>query len=54
MDAYTGTRAISSQHEFDHGVLTSYLEAHLDGFAGPLTIEQFKGGQSNPTFIRVS
>jgi len=50
MDAYTGTKAISSQHEFDHCVLTSYLEAHLDGFAGPLTIEQFKGGQSNPTF----
>jgi aminoglycoside phosphotransferase (APT) family kinase protein len=50
MDAYTGTKAISSQHEFDHGVLTAYLEAHLDGFAGPLTIEQFKGGQSNPTF----
>jgi aminoglycoside phosphotransferase (APT) family kinase protein len=50
MDAYTGTKAISSQHEFDHGVLTSYLEANLAGFAGPLTIEQFKGGQSNPTF----
>jgi aminoglycoside phosphotransferase (APT) family kinase protein len=50
MDAYTGTKAVSSQHEFDHGVLTAYLEAHLDGFAGPLTIEQFKGGQSNPTF----
>jgi aminoglycoside phosphotransferase (APT) family kinase protein len=50
MDAYTGTKAISSQHEFDHGVLTAYLAAHLDGFSGPLTIEQFKGGQSNPTF----
>jgi aminoglycoside phosphotransferase (APT) family kinase protein len=50
MDAYTGTKAISSQHEFDHGVLTAYLKAHLHGFAGPLTIEQFKGGQSNPTF----
>jgi aminoglycoside phosphotransferase (APT) family kinase protein len=50
MDAYTGTKAISAQHEFDHGVLTAYLEAHLDGFSGPLTVEQFKGGQSNPTF----
>ena len=50
MHAYTGTKAISSQHEFDHGVLAAYLEAHLDGFSGPFTIEQFKGGQSNPTF----
>jgi aminoglycoside phosphotransferase (APT) family kinase protein len=50
MDAYTGTKSISSQHEFDHGVLTAYLQAHLDGFSGPLTVEQFKGGQSNPTF----
>ena len=50
MDAHTGTKAISAQHEFDLGVLTAYLEAHLTGFSGPLTVEQFKGGQSNPTF----
>ncbi len=50
MDAHTGTKAISAQHEFDLGVLTAYLEAHLAGFSGPLTVEQFKGGQSNPTF----
>jgi aminoglycoside phosphotransferase (APT) family kinase protein len=50
MDAYTGTKAISAQHEFDLGVLTAYLDAHLSGFSGPLTVEQFKGGQSNPTF----
>ena len=50
MDAYTGTKVVSSQHEFDHAVLSAYLKAHLDEFSGPLTIEQFKGGQSNPTF----
>jgi aminoglycoside phosphotransferase (APT) family kinase protein len=27
-----------------------YLLQHLPGFAGPLTVEQFKGGQSNPTY----
>ena len=50
MDAHTGTKPISAQHEFDHAALSAYLATHLDGFAGPLTVEQFKGGQSNPTF----
>lgn len=29
----------------------SYLEDHLEGFAGPASIRQFEGGQSNPTFL---
>jgi aminoglycoside phosphotransferase (APT) family kinase protein len=50
MEQFTGTRAVSAQHAFDHAVLTSWLAAHVEGFAGPLAVEQFKGGQSNPTF----
>ncbi len=34
----------------DTNVLNAYLQAYVDGFAGPLTIEEFAGGQSNPTF----
>ena len=34
----------------DTDKLCSYLEAHIDGFAGPLSAEKFAGGQSNPTF----
>lgn len=30
--------------------LTTYLEAHIEGFLGPMTLEKFPGGQSNPTF----
>ena len=30
--------------------LTTYLEAHIDGFKGPFTLDKFLGGQSNPTF----
>tara|TARA_R110001583_G_scaffold561_2_gene4959 strand:+ start:5849 stop:6886 length:1038 start_codon:yes stop_codon:yes gene_type:complete len=30
--------------------LTAYLEAHVEGFLGPITLEKFPGGQSNPTF----
>lgn len=28
-----------------------HLEAHLPGFVGPLEVQQFAGGQSNPTFL---
>ena len=50
MEQFTGTRAVSAQHAFDHAALASWLAAHVEGFAGPLAVEQFKGGQSNPTF----
>lgn len=30
--------------------LAAYIEAHVDGFRGPLTATKFKGGQSNPTY----
>ncbi|MES2283205.1 MAG: phosphotransferase [Pseudomonadota bacterium] len=49
-DHFAGTRAVSGQHLFDTAALTGYLEANLDGFAGPLTVEMFNGGQSNPTY----
>ena len=50
MDAYTGTRPVAASHAFDVAALEAHLAAHLPGFAGPLTVEQFKGGQSNPTY----
>ena len=37
-------------HAFDEPRLTEYLTANLPSFAGPLTVQQFQGGQSNPTF----
>jgi aminoglycoside phosphotransferase (APT) family kinase protein len=37
-------------HRFDEGRLAEYLRANLPGFAGPLNVRQFQGGQSNPTF----
>ena len=50
IEANTGTKPVTEQHTFDTGALQAYLEAQLSGFNGPLTVEQFKGGQSNPTF----
>ncbi len=50
MEQYTGTRPVAASHAFDTAALQSYLQTALTGFAGPLSVEQFKGGQSNPTY----
>ena len=41
---------MSAIDTLDTNVLTSYLEAHVSGFSGPISAEKFNGGQSNPTF----
>ena len=50
MDQYTGTRPVADSHAFDTAALEAHLQRGMPGFAGPLTVEQFKGGQSNPTY----
>ena len=49
-DHFVGTRAVSDQHAFDVPALTAWMQGHVQGFAGPLQVEMFKGGQSNPTY----
>ena len=39
---------------FDEAALAEWMQAHVGGFSGPLTVEQFKGGQSNPTYKLVT
>jgi aminoglycoside phosphotransferase (APT) family kinase protein len=46
----SGTSAVREAHRFDAGGLEAWLAEHVADFAGPLRIEQFKGGQSNPTY----
>lgn len=50
-DRFVGTAPVQARHRFDEAALASYLEAHIEGFRGPLTVAQFKGGQSTPTFL---
>jgi len=50
-DKFVGTRPVSPQHAFDIGRLQDWMKTHVDGFAGDLEVLQFKGGQSNPTFM---
>ena len=47
---FVGTKAVSQQHAFDTVALSGWLDKNLDEFEGPLTVEMFKGGQSNPTY----
>jgi aminoglycoside phosphotransferase (APT) family kinase protein len=51
MDQYTGAQAVREQHAFDTCALEAWLATRIDGFQGPLTVTQFKGGQSNPTYL---
>ena len=53
-DQFTGTRPVSEAHAFDVGALQAWLAQHVEGFAGPLSFEMFKGGQSNPTYKLVT
>ena len=47
----TGTREVSPALGFDTGMLEAYMLSHVEGFRGPLQVRQFKGGQSNPTYL---
>jgi aminoglycoside phosphotransferase (APT) family kinase protein len=44
----------TERHRFDADRLAVYLAGHLPGFAGPLTVKQFQGGQSNPTYLLIT
>lgn len=48
--SFTGTRPVSEQHAFEQATLSAWLQLNLPGFEGPLSVEMFKGGQSNPTY----
>jgi len=41
---------VRQAHRFDEAALAGYLAANVPGFQGPVTVRQFEGGQSNPTF----
>ena len=49
-DHFIGTQAVTAAQMFDTAALSGYLSQHLEGFSGPLKVEMFKGGQSNPTY----
>jgi aminoglycoside phosphotransferase (APT) family kinase protein len=49
--AFSGTREVAERLRFDVVRLEAFLHDKVPGFAGPIIISQFKGGQSNPTYL---
>mgnify|MGYP000894172861 FL=1 len=49
-DHFIGTKPVSDNHAFDSDALSAWMTQHVEGFVGPVTVEMFKGGQSNPTY----
>jgi len=53
-EQFSGTKEVTEQHRIDEARLARWLEANVEGYEGPLTVRQFKGGQSNPTYQLVT
>jgi aminoglycoside phosphotransferase (APT) family kinase protein len=52
--AFSGTREVDPRYRLDEAALDRWMAAHVSGYVGPLTVRQFKGGQSNPTYELVT
>jgi len=50
-NSFSGTKDVAEPLRFDAVRLEDYLRAHVPGFVGPIVVSQFKGGQSNPTYL---
>jgi aminoglycoside phosphotransferase (APT) family kinase protein len=50
-EEFAGTMPVAERQRFDEAALQRYLREQLTGFVPPLRVEQFRGGQSNPTFL---
>src|SRR5690242_18501114 len=52
--SFAGTGAVREGHRFDEAALDLWMAANVRDYSGPLTVEQFNGGQSNPTYRLVT
>lgn len=48
--SFSGTKPVEARQRFDEAALDAWMRAHVEDYSGPLTVMQFKGGQSNPTY----
>ena len=53
-DQFSGTKDVSENLTFDLGALNNYLDNQNIGMPKILDYKQFKGGQSNPTYLLTS
>lgn len=47
----SGTAEVREELRFDEQLLSEYMTSHVEGFHGSLNVRQFRGGQSNPTYL---
>ncbi|MBW2427773.1 MAG: phosphotransferase [Deltaproteobacteria bacterium] len=45
---------VRDAHRFDENALDEYLKINLEEYSGPPKVQQFEGGQSNPTFLLIA
>jgi aminoglycoside phosphotransferase (APT) family kinase protein len=48
--AFVGTVALTGDERLDDVRLTAWMQDNVAGFAGPIEVRKFSGGQSNPTY----
>jgi aminoglycoside phosphotransferase (APT) family kinase protein len=48
--AFTGTVPPTGADKLDEANLAAWMADNVQGFAGPITVSKFSGGQSNPTY----
>jgi aminoglycoside phosphotransferase (APT) family kinase protein len=48
---FSGVTETPERLKFDEGALQRYMIANVAGYEGPVTVQKFKGGQSNPTYL---
>ena len=49
-ETFAGVKPVEERHRIDEAGLDRWMRETVEGYAGPLTVRQFKGGQSNPTY----
>jgi aminoglycoside phosphotransferase (APT) family kinase protein len=49
-EEFSGTKPVEERHRIDEARLDGWMRENVEGYQGPLTVLQFKGGQSNPTY----
>jgi len=49
-EEFSGTQPVEERNRIDEGKLNAWMAGNVEGYRGPLSILQFRGGQSNPTY----
>lgn len=47
---FSGTIVVPEKDRLDETKLSQWMTEHVEGYAGPITLSKFAGGQSNPTY----